>query len=357
MRTFSCTCGNTIYFDNCKCVQCERVLGFDTTQNAVRAFEPVANDQWQASDAPQKIFRKCENYKTANICNWMVPAEDNDAFCLACRLNTVIPDLSKPENPRRWYRLESAKRRLIYTLIALRLPIISYKQDPVYGLAFRFMEDVTTLDPYSEEIVTYEQIMTGHDTGTITINILEADDSAREAMREMMNESYRTILGHFRHEIGHYYWDRLIARTQHLAAFRELFGDERSDYQISIATYYERGAAFNWHENYISAYASAHPWEDWAESWAHYMHYMDLLETASHHHIGIQKESLGHTEQSLRDWLSHREFSEIVMQLNTLTRSLNELNRSLGLPDPYPFEHSPTVIKKLEFVHQTVMMS
>ena len=355
MRTFSCTCGNTLYFDNTQCLQCGETLGFVPEELKLISITYNKDGFWQSISDPDCHFHKCENYQTAKVCNWLVSADDQEPYCLACRLNSVIPDLSIDENQQRWFKLEKAKRRLVYTLLTLKLPIINYKTDPDRGLSFRFMQDVQELNPFSEEVVTYEQIMTGHQAGTITINVIEADDSAREKIRENMNESYRTILGHFRHEIGHYYWDRLVARTRHIDEFRSLFGDERSDYKNAMTDYYQNGPQANWHTNFISAYASSHPWEDWAESWAHYLHFMDILETASHHHVGVQGEEIEHTQQNIRDWLEQRDFNSIVTQLEKLICTLNELNRSLGFSDPYPFEHSKNVIGKLEFIHRIVM--
>lgn len=357
MRTFPCTCGNTVYFDNTQCLQCGQELGFAPEQLKIISITGTNGGNWHSIADTTRQYRKCENYQTAHVCNWLVPVEDKDHFCIACRLNSVIPDLSTEENRQRWIKLEKAKRRLIYTLLTLRLPIIGYKIDGDRGLAFRFMQDIQKLDPFSEEVVTYEQIMTGHHTGTITINIIEADDSAREQIRTDMNESYRTILGHFRHEIGHYYWDRLVARTNHIDEFRNLFGDERVDYKTALANYYQTGPQPDWTHYFISAYASAHPWEDWAESWAHYLHFIDMLETASHHHVGVQGEEIEHTQKNIRDWMEQQDFGSIIMQLEKLMRTLNELNRSLGLSDPYPFEHSSAVIKKLEFIHRIVMNS
>ncbi len=354
MRTFTCSCGNTLYFDNTQCLQCGKPLGFDPAQLQLLPLVQVG-DRWQSDFDAGQQFRKCQNYEKKQVCNWLIPAKDDDLFCVACRLNSVIPDLSTEQNRERWFKLEKAKRRLIYTLKRLYLPIIGHKLDPDHGLAFRFMEDVKALNPFSEEIVTYQQIMTGHSTGTITINTIEADDSAREKIRENMNESYRTILGHFRHEIGHYYWDHLIARSDNLPEFRHLFGDERENYEDSLKHYYEHGPAMNWADSYISAYASAHPWEDWAESWAHYLHSVDILETASHHHVGVQGEEFIDREQDIHDWLKRHDFPTIVNQLAALVSTLNELNRSLGFPDPYPFEHSPNVVKKLSFIHRIVM--
>lgn len=357
MRTYTCTCGNTLYFENTKCLQCGQVLGFDTEQLALLPVSQSEDGLWYSNSDPDRHFHKCDNYASANVCNWLVHSDEPEKFCVACRLNSVIPDLAIEENRLRWYRLEKAKRRLIYTLLALRMPITGYTVDPEHGLAFRFMQDIQELDPLSDEVVTYEQIMTGHQTGTITINIIEADHSAREKIRENMNESYRTILGHFRHEIGHYYWDQLIARSDKLEAFRELFGDERRDYKTAITNYYKNGPIAEWADKFISAYASSHPWEDWAESWAHYLHFIDILETASHHHVGIQGEEIEHTQKNIRDWLQQRDFNAIILQLEKLMRTLNELNRSLGLSDPYPFQHSTAVIRKLEFIHSIVMRS
>ena len=355
MRTFNCTCGNTLYFDNTQCLQCGKSLGFDPDRLEVIPLIQAEKGDWQSDSDHNLKFRKCGNSQNVNICNWLIPERENESFCLACRLNEVIPDLSKPENEQRWRKLENAKRRLIYTLLTLRLPIITYHQNKDHGLAFRFMEDIKGFDMFSEEMVTYEEIMTGHNAGTITINILEADDSEREKIRTLMNEAYRTILGHFRHEIGHYYWDQFIARTDRLDEFRLLFGDERNDYKNSLSQYYHIGAQDNWSDSFISAYASSHPWEDWAESWAHYLHFMDVLETASHHHVGIQGDEIKYTQNNLRDWLEFHDFGSIIAQLVKLMRTLNELNRSLGFPDPYPFEHSPMVINKLEFIHRVVM--
>lgn len=355
MRTFTCTCGNTLYFDNTHCLQCGKILGFAPDQLKIISLVENDNGSWQSTSVPHLEYRLCQNYHNAEVCNWLVPVEDQDTFCVACRLNAVIPDLSVGENRSRWMKLERAKRRLMYTLLTLRLPLVGYKEDRDHGLAFRFMEDIKGLNPFSNEVVTYEQIMTGHQAGTITINIIEADDAAREKIREDLNESYRTILGHFRHEIGHYYWDQLIARSEHLAAFRELFGDERLDYKSALTQFYATGPRPDWSKTYISSYASSHPWEDWAESWAHYLHFIDIFETARHNDLGLQGEAIESVPQDIRDWLEQSDFNTIIGQLEKLMRILNELNRSLGLPDPYPFEHSIPVIQKLEFIHKIVI--
>ncbi len=99
-------------------------------------------------------------------------------------------------------------------------------------------------------------------------------------MRVQMHEPYRTLLGHFRHEVGHYYWDRLIAETRWQEGYRNLFGDERASYADALDHHYKNGAPDNWQESSVSAYATMHPWEDWAETWAHYLHMMDAVDTA-----------------------------------------------------------------------------
>ena len=182
----------------------------------------------------------------------------------------MIPDLSWAENLEKWRALEVAKHRLFYTLFQLRLPVETQAESPA-GLSFEFLADVAP---------SGSSVMTGHSDGVITINLAEADDVERERRRHQMREPYRTLLGHFRHEIGHYYWDRLIANTPHLEEFRRIFGDERRDYGAALQDYYAWGAPSDWSQHFISAYASSHPWEDFAETWAHYFHMIDTLETA-----------------------------------------------------------------------------
>ena len=217
-------------------------------------------------------YRQCKNASDHDACNWLVPAEQQQQFCNSCRLTEVAPDLSDTNNRIAWAGIEAAKRRLLYTLYSLKLPLSSRQEWPNEGVAFHFLRSTNG-----------EPVMTGHDEGIITLNIAEADSAFRENMREKMGEAYRTVLGHLRHEIGHYYWDRLIRNSNLLGAFRELFGDDTLDYDQAVQRHYEQGAPANWSDSYISAYATMHPWEDWAETWAHYLHMVDTLETAKSH--------------------------------------------------------------------------
>jgi len=131
MRNFRCVCGNTIYFENSQCLVCGRALGFLPQPLVLSPIEPVEGGRWHAlsSDAPT-TWRQCRNYENENVCNWMVPADDPEPFCRACRLNQLIPNLADPHNRVLWARIERAKRRLLYTLFVLKLPVIGRDRDP-----------------------------------------------------------------------------------------------------------------------------------------------------------------------------------------------------------------------------------
>lgn len=331
MRVFHCDhCAQLLFFENSVCVRCGRTLAYVSELHDLKSLDP--GDQ---------AFRLCENYAKYNVCNWAVPSGDPNALCRACRLTRTIPNLSRAGNDRLWYKLEAAKRRLVYTLIQLGLPLRDQLEDPDDGLAFEFLEDV----------------LTGHEAGVITVNIAEADDAERVRRRVELNEPYRTLLGHFRHESGHYYWDRLIAGSERLDAFRALFGDERADYQAALRKNYGEGARASWQDRYVSSYAAMHPWEDWAETWAHYLHMVDTLETAAA--CGISLEPPRSDEPALRDVpnpIAHGPvpFAAMMESWTSITYVLNNLNRGLGVDDAYPFVLSDTSVTKLRFVHETV---
>ena len=197
-------------------------------------------------------------------------------------------------------------------------------------------------------------VMTGHADGVITINLAEADDAERERRRQQMGELYRTLLGHFRHEIGHYFWDRLVADTPHLDGFPRLFGDERQDYAASLKNYYAHGAPADWSEHFISAYASSHPWEDFAETWAHYFHMADTLETAYVTGLAVNPK-LPHSPGAVFDFHPRdTDMKRLVEAWLALTFAVNSLNRSMGLHDLYPFVLGPLAVAKLTFVQQRI---
>jgi hypothetical protein len=274
MRLFECQrCGQLLYFENTRCESCGHALGYLPDLSVLSALTPEGDGRWRPLAAPDRLSRFCAN-AAHQACNWLVPAESPRAFCDACRLNQTIPNLSIPEYLQRWQRLEAAKHRLIYGVLRLQLPLIGKAEDPQTGLAFAFLAGSGGNLPGPAAIIT------GHAFGLITVNIAEADDTVRERYRRDMAEPFRTLLGHFRHEVGHYYWDRLVRGGPWLDAFRTLFGDERQDYGASLQAHYGAGPKPDWQEHFVSRYASTHPWEDFAETWAHYLHIVDALETA-----------------------------------------------------------------------------
>ncbi|QKT04051.1 putative zinc-binding peptidase [Ectothiorhodospiraceae bacterium 2226] len=351
MKNFRCRCGNTVYFENTLCLACGATLGYLPELGELVALDEEAPGTWRAPtpNGPQH-YRKCINYAREHVCNWMVAADDPQPLCRSCRLSQVIPNLSAAPNRERWYRIEAAKRRLLHTLHALRLPVVGRDEDPATGLSFQFLEDRSGAE-FSDE-VGEQPVLTGHANGVITLNLAEADPSSREAMREQMNERYRTLIGHFRHEIGHYYWQRLVWNTSWLAPYRALFGDERAPYQEALRRHYEQGPPVDWAERYISAYASAHPWEDWAETWAHYLHIVDGLDTAFHCGFALHGEPV--PPPPTPDTPAQDDFDVLLARWEQLAAALNALNRSMGLEDAYPFALTGPVKTKLRFVHELI---
>jgi hypothetical protein len=352
MKVFHCDhCQQLVFFENVRCVKCDHLLAYLPDLADVGFLEPAGADRWRspARGATGRVYRQCQNYSRENVCNWAVAAADSNPLCRSCRLTRVIPDLSRPGHKQAWYRLEVAKRRLIYTLLALKLPVVNRTEDPAQGLAFEFLAD--------PDGPNAAPVLTGHNTGVITVNIAEADDAEREKRRLQMHEPYRTLLGHFRHEIGHYYWDRLIKDGPRLGRFRELFGDEREDYGQALQCHYQNGPPADWQEHFVSAYATSHPWEDWAETWAHYLHMTDTLETAMA--CGLSLRPRRPDEPALKpdlgpDAARLGAFEDMIDHWFPLTYVLNNLNRGLGQPDGYPFVLSAPAIAKLRFVHETI---
>jgi hypothetical protein len=354
MKAFHCTaCESLVYFENVRCLKCGNSLAYLPDRSIIAALTQGADGLWRQVGAEDRdpAYRLCANYTNQNVCNWAVPEIDPDVLCRSCRLTHIIPNLT-PSNHARWYRLESAKRRLVYSLLTLRLPLQRKDDATPEGVAFSFLED--SKQPNGDG----RRVLTGHDNGLITINIDEADDLKREQQRLQQNEPYRTILGHFRHEIGHYYWDRLIAGSPDIEDFRSRFGDERDDYNDALARHYREGPPPEWEAHFVSAYASTHPWEDWAESWAHFMLIVDALETAGSIGVSITPRRshdpvLTEVPESVQFVVDS--FDRMMEQWLPLTYLLNNLSRGLGLGDSYPFVLSAAVVEKLRFVHDTVV--
>jgi hypothetical protein len=350
MKSFLCqNCGNTLFFNNDECLSCGRKVGYLSELFTMSSLEPNG-EAWTAAAAPEKPYLFCANAEEA-ACNWLVPADDDQHFCLACRYNLTIPDLSEPAHRENWRKIENAKKYLFYSLTRWRLPIPDRKDYPETGLAFEFLADIRTADG------RVEKALTGHASGLISINIAEADDAERESRRQIMGEPYRTLVGHFRHEIGHFYWDLLVRDQNRTDAFVEIFGDYQIDYDQALKQHYEQGPPPNWQENFISAYATSHPWEDFAETWAHCFHMVDGLETA--HAIGISLPVVkGQRADSKGSAYSNPyetdRFDPIFDAWIPLTVAINSVNRSLGQPDLYPFVLTPAIKVKLDFVFQLI---
>ncbi len=353
MKIFHCDhCGHLLFFENTTCVSCARTVAYLPDLGLMGSLDAVGDGRWASPLAAEgaEPYRLCRNYTETEVCNWAVAGGEVDGYCVSCRLTEIIPELSSPDAHEAWYRLEVAKRRLVFTLLSLSLPIVNRADDPAGGLSFQFKADPPPGTPGAP-------VLTGHDEGVITINIAEADDVERERRRKAVHEPYRTLLGHMRHESAHYYWNRLVRGTSELEPCRAVFGDEQRDYAEALAAHYDQGPPSDWPQRFVSAYASAHPWEDWAETWAHYLHMYDTVETAAA--CGVSLRPRRSDEPSLPrvpDPGAARQlsFDRLIDSWFPLTYLLNNLNRGLGLADPYPFVLSAPAVDKLRYVHELV---
>jgi hypothetical protein len=341
MKLFKCqNCGQVLYFENRRCESCFSQLGYLPLESTLAALQPAdSQGLWQVPCSPSRQFRFCANARF-DACNWLVPADGGAEFCISCRHNRTIPDLSVSGNLASWRQYELAKHRLFYTLIGLGVPLTSRAEDPLDGLAFDFLAETSD----------HPNVITGHVHGLITLNLKEADDVERARQRLSLGEPYRTLLGHLRHESGHYFWSRLVM-GESLNRFRQIFGDERQDYCEALRIHYARGPLPEWGSDYITAYAACHPLEDFAETWAHYLHIVDTMEMAFSFGSRVGS-GLVHPAPQGRAG-----FREFVGEWRALTVFMNSLNRCMGGADLYPFILSPPVIDKLEFVHLLVARS
>ncbi len=353
MKLFKCQhCGQLLYFENDHCEKCSHRLGFIPEIMNLSALEQEGDAQtaqtWRALAVDKKRYRFCANAEFA-VCNWMVEADSSDTYCAACRHNRIVPDTSIPENVAAWRKIELAKHMLFYTLMKLNLPLDEKDEDGNPRLRFDFLASAAQPDG--------SRVMTGHDNGVITVALDEADDAEREKRRTTMHEPYRTLVGHFRHEVGHYYWDVLVREGGLLETFRNIFGDETVDYGEALQAYYANGAPPNWQQSYITAYAASHPWEDFAETWAHYLHIVDTLEMARAFGMYVHPRLAEPGEldaQVYFDPYRVREPSSLIETWLPLSNALNSLNRTMGLQDIYPFILSPPVVEKLSAIHDFI---
>ena len=348
MKLFKCQhCEQLLYFENTVCEKCAHRLGFIPEVMNISAVEPEG-DTWRALAVDKKLYRFCANAEFG-VCNWMVEAGTPEIYCAACRHNRTIPDTGLQDNVVAWQKIEVAKHRLFYTLMKLNLPLDERNENGGERLVFDFLASLPR--------VGGPRVMTGHDNGVITLALEEADDAEREKRRTIMHEPYRTLLGHFRHEVGHYFWDLLVRDGGLVEPCRKIFGDERADYGAALRAYYAKGAAPNWRESFISAYATSHPWEDFAETWAHYLHIVDTLEMARAFGMYVRPRLARPGELDAQvdfDPYTVRDPSPLIETWIPLSNALNSLNRTMGLSDIYPFILSPPVVEKLSAIHDLI---
>ncbi|WP_436516326.1 zinc-binding metallopeptidase family protein [Ekhidna sp. To15] len=345
MKIFQCGhCGHPLFFENIFCENCNHTVGYNDTLRIMNTFDQE-KDSLLFADRDNKQYRFCKN-KEHQVCNWLIEAESPHDYCTACSFNRTIPNLTNKTNHEKWHKLEIAKHRLICQLQRFGLELAN-KMQSENGLCFDFLA--------KQEGVS---VMTGHANGVITILLSEADSVLREQMRREMSEPYRTLIGHFRHEVGHYFWDRLIYTNENrLEEFRALFGDERMNYAKAMKSYYATGGNQHWSDSFISKYATSHPWEDWAESWAHYLHIMDVTETAYYFGLKVApiKGFSGMASHVNFDPYEVKNFNKVVEVCIPLLFASNAINRSMGIPDVYPFVINKAVIDKMTFIHELIV--
>lgn len=323
MRDFRCpSCGQHLAFENSLCLSCDTPVGYSLPDQVMLTVEPDGD------------LIMCANLFVAE-CNWLVRREPGGpVLCESCRLTRTRPADSDTDAMAAFALAEGAKRRLIAELTELGLPITGRDTDPDYGLAFDLLSSAGG------------PVTTGHHNGIITLDLAEGDDVHREQLRAEMDEPYRTLLGHFRHEIGHYYFYVLVDPVPELRAqFVEQFGDPDTDYQSALDRHYSSGPPAGWSDEYVSSYATMHPAEDWAETFAHYLHIRDTLDTAAA--FGLAP-AAGTFDGKL---FGPSAFDALIEMWLPLSWSLNMVNRSMGRDDLYPFVLPVAVLEKLRFLH------
>jgi hypothetical protein len=325
MRAFSCeVCGQLLFFENSLCLRCGTPQGFCVEG---LALEPLGGRP------------RCSAAEIA-ACNWV--AETDGSLCASCRLTRTRPNDADAEGLDEFAAAERAKRWLLFELVDLGLPID--------GDDLRF-DLLSSRDA---------PVVTGHSDGLITLDLAESDDARREQRRAQLGEAYRTLLGHFRHEIGHYYWPSLVERkgAEELERCRALFGDERQSYEAALERHYAVGPPGDWRERHVSAYATMHPAEDWAETFSHYLHIHDTLQTAAEFGLVLTGPKTAHGGDGIvavpGALDSDAGIDAIIADWLPLTYALNALNRSMGRDDLYPFTLAPRVIAKLAYVRERV---
>jgi hypothetical protein len=338
VRIFHCDrCGHTVEFSTQRCPNCNAELGFESEHHAMRVLESTGEPAAYRIASLDGVWWRCLN--AAWGCNWLVPADSGETWCRSCRLTRGRPDEGRPAAIAAWMTAEAAKRRLVYQLDSIGLPIEPQSKSVPDGLTF-------------DLVAIPEGATTGHRNGVVTLDLSEADDLQRHRVREQLDETYRTVIGHLRHEVGHYYWDRLVGQSDKLGEFRRLFGDERADYAAAIDANYAEPTVWD-PMTHISAYATSHPLEDWAETFAHYLHILDIAETAGSHSLTAPAADSG--TESGEHGRSASDFAQLLDASRPVIAAVNDVAAALGVDAVYPFDPRGVVVDKLAFVHRLVL--
>jgi hypothetical protein len=341
MRVFICDdCSQLVFFENVLCLSCGSPLGYLHDRRDVVALKEVAPDHLVDVTDPDLAWQPCATAE-ATGCNWLVPAGSN-RLCDSCALTRTRPPYEDDDAAEELLRAEKAKRRLVFQLGELGLPLARRDESNGTGVAFDLLSSA------------HRKVITGHNDGVITLDLAEADSEHRERLRLQLSEPYRTLLGHFRHEIGHYYWPILVNEPDLLNECRALFGDERMDYAESLQRHYRSATEddASWQEHQISRYATMHPYEDWAETFAHYLHIVDTLQTAESFGLGTNQAS-GDPRMTRRTGVhptrpdGSGSFDEVVTHWLELSYALNQISRSMGQPALYPFVLAPDIVRNV----------
>ncbi|MDN6322523.1 MAG: putative zinc-binding metallopeptidase [Halomonas sp.] len=287
---------------------------------------PVAYDPQARAFVPMPPF--CINREIIG-CNWIAPEEG--AFCRSCAMTALAPDPSIPNAMQNWAKTEAAKRWVLDNLGRWHW---FRPEDPGAPPVFHLLAEGRAPVPM------------GHVEGVVTISVAEVDPVLVTTRREALEEPYRTMIGHMRHEIAHMLWWRLSLREDFLVAFREMFGDERQDYTAALQRHYNDGPPPSCKYSFLTTYASAHPHEDWAETAAHLLHLTDIADS-------FAASNLSSPELPSHQWEPYAEpdAERLIYVAAELTVGVNHVNRSMGLPDLYPFVLSEAARHKLAFVH------
>jgi hypothetical protein len=360
MRAFSCpVCSRLVTFESDRCLHCGAAIAFDPATRGLVALDFGTVAVGDSATRAVEGRDRCAN-ATLIKCNWLAPPQDpgavpspdvsspRAALCASCALTRTRPADGDEAGIERLAGAERQKRRLHFELLELGLPIDDGQEQ----------DGALIFDLLSSE---NEAVTTGHADGVITIDLAEEDGVHREKMRDQLDEPYRTMLGHLRHEVGHYYWTVIVADAgdeEQLAEARELFGDDREDYGEALDRHYENGAPDDWADEHVSAYATMHPMEDWAETWAHYLHLWDALQTAASYRVSVAGPE--HVTDPSGTFAGRVEapvvgrFPEALQQWLPVSYAVNALSRSLGMDDLYPFVLPAPVLKKLAFIDRAV---